>query len=1054
VGPQTEGYGPRLPMKRLVALAFVLLLTVILAILWSRRMPIAADFIDRELARRGVQATYQVKRIGFRTQRFENLVIGDPRRPDLTARWVEVDLSWGFRRPQVSLIRARGVRMFGRVADGKLSLGQIDRLLPPPTGLPFRLPNQAIDVADAAIRLDTPAGRIGIALDGRGNLAGGFRGKMAAVSRQLALGGCRLAGPAAHWAVAIDDLKPSLAGPVSAANIACGADFEIIRPHLALAARLEPALDEWNGSTGLRAAGLRFGDTAMADLGGRLSFAGNARDTRGRLVLGAASARVETFMAARTSLDGQYAVSAARGRFTLVADARAGGVSGGGGTLGPVVRALASAGGTPLGPIGDALAAALARFQRGFDIAGSLSVVDQGDGGAVRFERLSANSRSGASLALSGGQGFTYQWPDGATRIDGDVALSGGGFPAARFSLAQPRVGDPIRGVGRIAPVAAAGARLALGEIRFTAAPGGTTRIDTVATLDGPFNDGRVTGLVLPVSGRFGAGGFAFGERCLTAGFRSLQAGGLRLGPTRLPLCPIGRALIWQAGQGRVQGGGLVPNPRLAGQLGQSPVSLAASQLRFGLAEPGFAGSNVAIRLGRAGAVNRLDIGTLSGRFNARGVVGGFAALSGKLANVPLLLSEGRGSWRVQGGNVEAGGSLLVADEMNPPRFYPLVTRDFRLTLRDNQIAAAGWLDDPQTGTRIAHADIGHSLITGRGRALLEMPGIAFDDKYQPEELTRLTTGVVALVKGVLRGEGRISWDEKGSASSGTFSTDDMDFAAAFGPVEGFSTTLHFTDLLGLASAPGQLAQTGLIRTGIDVFDGRIRYQLLPGLKVKVESGRWPFAGGELILEETILDFSKPSAKLLTFRVVGLDAARFVQQMEFSNISATGTFDGIIPMVFDERGGRIVGGHLVAREAGGTLSYIGELTGKDLGVYGKLAFDALKSLRYNRLVVDLNGSLEGEFIAGIQLDGVARDPSLTVAPAGGISGMVAGRALNQLAKIPFKFNITVKGPFRTLLATTRSLEDPTNLIQSVLPDLLRNQPTTTTVQPEESETKP
>ena len=57
--------------------------------------------------------------------------------------------------------------------------------------------------------------------------------------------------------------------------------------------------------------------------------------------------------------------------------------------------------------------------------------------------------------------------------------------------------------------------------------------------------------------------------------------------------------------------------------------------------------------------------------------------------------------------------------------------------------------------------------------------------------------------------------------------------------------------------------------------------------------------------------------------------------------------------------------------------------------------------------------------------------------------MVAGRALNQLAKIPFEFNITVKGPFRALIGTMRSLQDPTLLIQSTLPDLIRDQPTAT-----------
>jgi hypothetical protein len=78
----------------------------------------AADrirFIDRELARKGVQATYEVKRIGFRTQRFENLVIGDPSKPDAVARWVEVELSLGFRKPKVEMIRARGVLLHGRI---------------------------------------------------------------------------------------------------------------------------------------------------------------------------------------------------------------------------------------------------------------------------------------------------------------------------------------------------------------------------------------------------------------------------------------------------------------------------------------------------------------------------------------------------------------------------------------------------------------------------------------------------------------------------------------------------------------------------------------------------------------------------------------------------------------------------------------------------------------------------------------------------------------------------------------------------------------------------
>ncbi|HYI39081.1 MAG TPA: YdbH domain-containing protein [Allosphingosinicella sp.] len=1039
----------RRPVKRLTALALLAVILLALLVAWTQRRPIASDYIDRELARRGVRATYEVKTIGLRTQRLENLVIGDPRNPDLTARWVEIRLSWGLRRPEVTLITARGVRLDARLGkDGRIGFGEIDRLLPPPTGLPFRFPDQDVDIADVSVRFDTPAGRVGIALEGKGNLADGFRGRMAAAAPRLRAGSCGLDGVKGRWAVGVSGLKPSFRGPAKAARLACGDRLAIAGIALDLDAGLAPGLDSWRGRTALSAERLRSGPILLTGLSGRLGLDGNRQMTRGGLDLASGAARVGGIGASRMTVEGRYGLSLADGGFTLIGEAGALGASGRSAVAG-AVAALGSAGGTPVEPVADALAAALSRAAGGFDADAGLRLVNGQGYGGVRFERLSAVARSGARVELGGGQGLSYYWPSGLTRLDGDLAVSGGGFPAMRLSLSQPRPGAPIRGTGRVQPMRAGNSRLALGGIDFTAAAGGETRVSTVATIDGPLDNGRVRGLVVPISGRLdGRGGFAFGERCTPARFESLQVGTLRLGRTLLPLCPTGRALVWKAPGGRVAGGAELRSPRFSGSLGNSPLSVAGSRLRFGLAGPDFAASDLEVGL----AANRFDLGSLTGLFGKGGVSGRFAGLSGKLGNVPLLMSQGSGTWRMKGADVAMAGEIRVSDEADPPRFHPLVTRDFQLTLADNRIKAGGWLDDPETGTRIVRADIGHDLATGRGRADLDVPGIRFGKDYQPEQLTRLTTGVVALVDGVLKGRGEIDWDETGSRSSGIFSTDDMDFAAAFGPVEGLSTTLRFTDLLGLATAPGQEARIGLVRAGIDVLDGRIRYQLLPGLQVRVESGRWPFAGGSLILEETILDFSKPSAKRLTFRVEGLDAALFIQKMEFANITATGTFDGVIPMVFDERGGRIAGGRLIARPEGGTLSYIGELTDKALGVYGKLAFDALKSMRYSKLTIDLDGSLEGEFVAGIELDGIARDTALTVAPAGGIKGMVASRALTQLAKIPFEFNINVKGPFRALIGTMRSLHDPTLLIQSTLPDLIRGRPEEPPlVQPQESE---
>jgi hypothetical protein len=105
--------------------------------------------------------------------------------------------------------------------------------------------------------------------------------------------------------------------------------------------------------------------------------------------------------------------------------------------------------------------------------------------------------------------------------------------------------------------------------------------------------------LQFPVNGVFGRGAFAFGEGCTPVSFASLQAGGLRLGQTRLPFCPTARALLWRTPGGALQGGASVRAPRLAGTLGRSPISFAADQVRFGLAEPGFTSSGVPSALAR-----------------------------------------------------------------------------------------------------------------------------------------------------------------------------------------------------------------------------------------------------------------------------------------------------------------------------------------------------------------------------------------------------------------------------------------------------------------------
>ena len=241
---------------------------------------------------------------------------------------------------------------------------------------------------------------------------------------------------------------------------------------------------------------------------------------------------------------------------------------------------------------------------------------------------------------------------------------------------------------------------------------------------------------------------------------------------------------------------------------------------------------------------------------------------------------------RANGGDyrndLTVNGSLNLSDRSETPRFYTLRSNDFQVALSGDNIRAGGTLVHPGSGTKVTDVTIRHALSSGSGQAVLDVPGITFNEGLQPEELTRLSEGVIALVVGTVRGRGEIDWNGEGKVTStGSFSTANMDLAAPFGPVTGLSTAVNFTDLLGLETAPGQSATIASLNPGILVENGEIKYQLLPNQLVKVERGEWPFMGGRLILRETVLNFGRPSPKRLTFEVVGFDAKQFIDTFGF-----------------------------------------------------------------------------------------------------------------------------------------------------------------------------
>ena len=169
-----------------------------------------------------------------------------------------------------------------------------------------------------------------------------------------------------------------------------------------------------------------------------------------------------------------------------------------------------------------------------------------------------------------------------------------------------------------------------------------------------------------------------------------------------------------------------------------------------------------------------------------------------------------QGSFDFRGGALAIKGASTVSDLAALPRFYPLASDNLTFRLANDMIRAGGTLRHPASGTAVTEVTITHRLSNGTGEALLDVPGIRFGSAIQPDQLTRLAEGVVALVNGTVTGQGRINWSGDGRVTStGEFSTDGTDLAASFGPVSGLKGTIRFTDLLGLETAPGQIAQRG-----------------------------------------------------------------------------------------------------------------------------------------------------------------------------------------------------------------------------------------------------
>jgi hypothetical protein len=159
--------------RALLAAAVLALALAGLALLWRERLALAESLVRRVVAAAGVVgAEMRVVEVGPRGALLEDLRVGDP--PDLRIERIALRYSLlGLVRGRIGEVAVGGLRLRGRVADGKLSFGALDAATQGGGGgTAVAPPIDGLVLSDVVAEVSTPEGVASIRIDGAAEVAG------------------------------------------------------------------------------------------------------------------------------------------------------------------------------------------------------------------------------------------------------------------------------------------------------------------------------------------------------------------------------------------------------------------------------------------------------------------------------------------------------------------------------------------------------------------------------------------------------------------------------------------------------------------------------------------------------------------------------------------------------------------------------------------------------------------------------------------------------------------------------------------------------------------
>ncbi|MDX2276045.1 MAG: YdbH domain-containing protein [Hyphomonadaceae bacterium] len=673
--------------------------------------------------------------------------------------------------------------------------------------------------------------------------------------------------------------------------------------------------------------------------------------------------------------------------------------------------------------------------------------------------RATTGTRVNIAPIRDGEPALVLQFP--GPSLGGGVALdmSGGGAPRLTLLLDTMdwSTGQPFETEGTLTvhDWRAGSSSISTDEliVRFSMKPEGGGQLDLVgpARITGPVGDGQVRDLIpqLDVAIAWGEGWRITPNGCLPVGLGQLDVAGLSFAGGAFSLCAsAGGPLIASNSSGAMSGGFSIARLELNGALsGPNP---PPARLRAANVVGRFAGVTEDMQVlvtatSPALAVDLAEERTMlvqGEELTANAVVGGgtwrvdgaFHAGTFEEPSMPGSVSAIAGRWSAAPENdtvvlrVEAGEAFMQARaapddaEDTRPLFNPVRLTQVEALMRDGRVTANGHVVLDAGARALAGFNAVHNLESGEGEAHVIADDLVFSENLQPYEISELARGLIENVRGAVDASGDARWSRETFSLTGTVRPNGVSLAMSTIPViENVRGEVFFDDLVNLTTPPGQVLEIGALNPGVEVRNGRVAFQLLPEQNVAIESATFEFAGGELALAPTTIALGAEETRF-NLTLSDVDVASLITQLNMPDIQATGRVEGTFPIRLTPRTAFIEGGQLRAAPGGGTIAYVGN-AGEGVTGAARVAFDALRSFRYDDLTLDLNGDLNGEVVSQINFSGQNTGQPVDLTP---IAGTPIG-AVNARG-VPFAFRVSVSAPFRQLARTAAGIVNPGDIL--------------------------